>query len=61
MKNIVFNVVLALMIFSFAGCVRLAGGAGYWHTDSEGEVKSKQMGFDTQNLVSGDRAPGSIQ
>ena len=37
----------------FSGCVRVAGTAGYWHSDTEGEGKAKQVGFDTTDFVPG--------
>gem|GEM_PF-4868125 len=38
-----------------AGCVRASGMAGYWHTGSSGETQTKQVGFDTTNLVPKDK------
>ncbi len=51
-------VLLALILAGLAvqGCVRVAGNAGYWHSDTEGQVQSKSVGFDTQQLV-----PGGVQ
>ncbi len=42
------------------GCVRVAGGAGYWHTDQAGETTAKKAGFDTANLIADHSAPGKI-
>ena len=53
--------VLGLMVLTFQGCVRLAGGAGYWHTNAAGETQSKQAGFDTNRLVPDGQSQGSIQ
>ncbi|HXV27595.1 MAG TPA: hypothetical protein VD913_01380, partial [bacterium] len=48
--------------FVSAGCVRVAGKAGYWHQGAEDEEpKTKQVGFDTQNIVDRDKTPGSIE
>ena len=44
-----------------SGCVRITGNAGYWHQGPNDEApKSKQAGFDTNDLVPGAPAPGSI-
>jgi len=56
-KMALFVVLCAVLM---SGCVRLSGGAGYSHTDSEGNVKNKQVGFDTADYVPGSPAPGSI-
>ncbi len=57
LNRAIMVIVLGLI---FPGCIRLTGGAGYWHEDAQGEVKSKQVGFDTQNLVDPNHAPGDI-
>jgi hypothetical protein len=44
----------------FSGCVRVAGTAGYWHTNEEGGAQTKQVGFDSTNLVSKDKDQGRI-
>ena len=45
----------------FSGCIRLTGGAGYWHKGPEDEQpKVKQVGFDTNDYVPGAPAPGNI-
>ena len=52
--------IVVLCALSVSGCVRVAGGAGYYHKDSEGDVKSKKVGFDTADYVPGSPAPGKI-
>ena len=50
-----------LVILFFSGCIRLTGTAGYWKKGSEDESpKSKQVSFDTQDIVQPDRTKGSI-
>jgi hypothetical protein len=44
----------------FSGCVHVAGTAGYWHTNTEGETQAKRAGFGTANLVPKDKDQGSI-
>lgn len=44
----------------FSGCVRVAGTAGHWHTNEEGESQAKQVGFDTMNLVPKDQDQGNV-
>lgn len=51
---------VALCVVLMPSCVRLSGGVGYSRADSEGNVKSKQAGFDTDDLVRKDKTPGSI-
>jgi len=58
-RGIAFLCALFFIIF-FPGCVRFSGGAGYWHTDSKGEAKGRQVGFDTADYIPGSPAPGSI-
>ena len=43
-----------------SGCVRVAGTAGYWHSGQDGQLESKQAGFDTNELVQKGKTPGSI-
>ncbi|MFA5160457.1 MAG: hypothetical protein WC484_08155 [Candidatus Omnitrophota bacterium] len=54
-----FLLVLVCLLF-LSGCVRLAGGAGYWKTGASGETTAKKVGFDTADYVPGSPAPGSI-
>ena len=43
------------------GCIRVAGSAGYWHKNPDEEtVKSKQVGFDTEEITHPGKEPGSI-
>ena len=49
-----------LLTVFLCGCVRVAGTAGYWHTGQEGQLESKQAGFDTNDLVQKGKTPGSI-
>jgi len=45
-----------------SGCVRVAGGTGVWYQGPEDEApKTKTVGFDTQDLIPSDEAPGSIE
>ncbi len=60
MKSMGLIFALALLAVTFQGCVRLAGGAGYWHADQEKGTQSKSVGFDTNDLVPGSQAPGNI-
>jgi hypothetical protein len=46
--------------FIFSGCVRVAGTAGYWHANAEGEAQAKQVGFDTADLVPKGKDLGNI-
>jgi hypothetical protein len=59
-----FRFVLFLsVLFSpvlFSGCVRVAGGAGYWHTGKDGQTTAKTAGFDTADYVPGSPSPGKI-
>lgn len=51
------------VLFSLAllsGCVRIAGGAGYWHTDKDGQTTAKTAGFDSADYIPGSPAPGTI-
>ena len=58
-KKIASLLLVSCLLFS--GCVRVAGKTGYWYKGSEDEeAKAKQVGFDTQDLVDPNRAPGSI-
>jgi hypothetical protein len=53
--------VISICFFS-AGCIRIAGKTGFWYKGSKEEPpKVKQVGFDTQDLVQRDQAPGSIE
>lgn len=52
-------VVLLCVVF-LNGCVRVAGTAGYWNTGPDGQMESKQAGFDTQKLVSKGKTPRSV-
>ncbi len=55
-------VVLFCLCTVFSSCVRVAGKAGYWKQGTEDEAPAvKQVGFDTQNLVDRNKAPGSIE
>lgn len=48
-------IVLGMMIF-FSGCLRLSANAGYWRQGAdEDEPSGKQIGFDTQHLISSSR------
>lgn len=60
MKILRIILVISPLVFIFQGCVRLTGSAGYWKTTPDGEVQSKQAGFDTANLVSKDKTTGNI-
>lgn len=60
MNKILITIIIALCALSASGCVRLTGGAGYWHTGEEGQPQSKQVGFDTDNIVNPGKAPGKI-
>ena len=52
--------VLAFCFFS-CGCIRLVGKAGYSYQGPHDKVpKTKQAGFDTQNIVQPDRPRGNI-
>ncbi|MFA5167933.1 MAG: hypothetical protein WC530_05320 [Candidatus Omnitrophota bacterium] len=59
MKKIVCMLCIALYALSFGGCVRLAGGTGYWKTGASGETTAKKIGFDTADYVPGSPAPDS--
>ena len=52
--------VAVLCAIFLCGCVRVAGGAGYWHTNPEGGTTAKQAGFDTADYVPGHSTPGKI-
>jgi hypothetical protein len=57
----VYSLLFLFILFS-SGCIRVSGGAGYWHkSPDEEETKSKQIGFDTDNVVHPNKTPGSIQ
>lgn len=43
-----------------SSCVRMAGTAGYWTTNADGESKIKKAGFDTADYVPGSPASGRI-
>ncbi len=60
MNNMKFVLSLALMALVLQGCVRVAGGAGYWRTDPEKGTQTKSVGFDTSDLVQNGQTPGSI-
>ncbi len=49
-----------LCVVLFSGCVRVAGGAGYWHTGQDGQTTAKTAGFDTADYIPGSPAPGKI-
>jgi len=56
--------VIGLLLISVIslGCVRVAGGTGVWYQGPEDEKpKTKTVGFDTQDLLPSDEAPGSIE
>ncbi|MBU9888950.1 MAG: hypothetical protein KTQ49_03655 [Candidatus Omnitrophica bacterium] len=53
MKRLMVLLALILAGLTVQGCVRMTGNAGYWHSDTEGQVQSKSVGFDTQQFVSG--------
>ena len=58
--KIYFFMVLLALTLGHIACVRFAGGAGVWHQGVEdSEPTSKQISFDTQNLVS-KKTPGNI-
>lgn len=54
------TLVAVLCTIFLSGCVHVAGTAGYWKAGPEGQLQSKQAGFDTQNLVQKGKTPGSI-
>ncbi len=55
------RVFLVFFIFSFSGCIRLTGSAGYYKQGSaDEEPKSKTYSFDTQDLVDPNRPKGNI-
>ncbi len=61
-RNPAVFVVLFCLCTVFSSCVRVAGKAGYWKQGPEDEAPAvKQVGFDTQNLVDRNKAPGSIE
>ncbi len=56
-----FLFLILSFLISFTGCIRLSGSAGYWHQGPNDEVpKTKQVGFDTQDIVAPDRPKGNI-
>jgi len=53
---------ISILFFGLTGCVRVSGGAGYWHKGAEDEAPTvKQVGFDTDDLVHPNKTPGSIE
>ena len=50
--------IAVLLTVFLGGCV--SGSAGYWNTGPDGQLKSKQAGFDTANLVQKDKTLGSV-
>jgi PBP1b-binding outer membrane lipoprotein LpoB len=60
MRTVKHLLLLAFLILILQGCVRVAGGAGYWHTNPEGGTTAKQVGFDSADYVPGSSAPGKI-
>jgi len=54
------TLVAVLSVVLLGGCVRVAGGARYWHTDPTGETTAKTAGFDTEDLIPDQSAPGKI-
>lgn len=49
--------VVLLLSFLLPGCVRVAGTAGSWHANPDGQVESRQAGFDTQKIFSKGEEP----
>lgn len=60
MKKIFLALIIVLCALSLSSCVRLTGVAGYSKVNATGEATSKQVGFDTNKLVPGDKTSGSI-
>ncbi len=51
-----------IMAVCAAGCIRLTGGTGVWYQGAEDEApKSKQIGFDTDDLIPQKNPPGNIE
>lgn len=58
---IIYGVFVFVTAIFFGGCIRLSGGAGYWHQGPKDDVpKAKTVGFDTQNMVPGSTPSGKI-
>ena len=54
-------IVFLLMGFVLSGCIRLTGSAGYTKFGgAEGTPKTKQVGFDTNDILYPNQAKGSI-
>ena len=49
-----------ILVFLSGGCVRVAGSAGTWKTNAEGETAAKSVGFDTNTLIPGGVNEGKI-
>ncbi|MFA7254743.1 MAG: hypothetical protein WC133_01425 [Candidatus Omnitrophota bacterium] len=54
------TLVAVLLTVLLGGCVRVAGTAGYAKINADGETTVKRAGFDTADLVSKNKTPGSI-
>jgi len=61
-KRAILASLLLCFLFScvFSSCVHVGAGAGYWHTNSEGETTAKQASFDTANYIPGSSTAGKI-
>ena len=52
---------LVSVIILSCGCIRLFGKAGYTHQGADDEYpKTKQIGFDTKDLIQRDEPEGNI-
>ena len=61
-KLFVTALTIPILLFALTGCIRVSGGAGYWHQGAEDEAPTvKQVGFDTDDVVHPNKTPGSIE
>ena len=54
------GLLVLFLALAFSGCVRVAGGAGYWRTGPEEDTTAKRASFDTADFTPAAPPPGKI-